>query len=433
MNKVMDMLLERATARFGEAEVLLESSKNYALSVYEGDFETIEISEVGGISLRVLHHQKMGMSYSEKVSEDVVELLIEQAAMSLEHSPRGAELPFLAGEEKSFGEAFSFDLERYREDLLKTEAFIYEKSPDIKSCEVKLQSVMVTKQLKNSKGIDFKETSGGGIVYAQVVINHDEGMEMGFDFQSLEDFSPEVLSEGAYRDALDGIGASSIPSKKMDLIIRGDTFGMLLSAFSSIFSAEQNQKDMSVLKGRLGETISSPVLTLLDDARYEGSLIKRYFDSEGVETRNYPLIEEGVFKGFLQSRKTAEKEGSVPTGHGYRPPNGAVHVSATTLVVKPGESSVSELLEALGDGLYIRDFQAYHSGVNPVSGDFSLPAKAFLVEDGRLSRPVNQVMVSGNILDVFRNLSMVANKTKNAMMRAFSPDVLIKDLTVSGE
>lgn len=97
MNKVMDMLLERATARFGEAEVLLESSKNYALSVYEGDFETIEISEVGGISLRVLHHQKMGMSYSEKVSEDVVELLIEQAAMSLEHSPRGAEMTFLAG------------------------------------------------------------------------------------------------------------------------------------------------------------------------------------------------------------------------------------------------------------------------------------------------------------------------------------------------
>ena len=408
MNNLLEKLLEEAKKRADEVEVLYESSKEYSMDVYEGEFETVTLSEIGGVSLKLLKDNKMGMSYSERVDESVIDTLIEQAEMSMAFSPEGQELPLLEGEQKAFGEITKRDIADYKDDLLETEKLIYDKDENIKSVSVAMSLMEHERVLKNSKSLDLSEKSSGGLVHAMVIMNHEGAMEMGFDFQLIEDFSPAELAEKAYREATSGLGAKSVPSKKRNLIINGQTFGMLLSAFGSIFSAEQMQKDMSVLKGKVGEKVSGEALSLTDNPTYEKTPFKKYFDSEGVMTKPFTLIDKGEFKGFLHSRKTAEKEGVESTGHGNRGIKGAVHVSPTTFVVSPGEFSVSELLEELGDGLYIREFQAYHSGMNSVSGDFSLPAKAFLVESGKLTTPVNQITVSGNILDLFKGVKAVA-------------------------
>jgi PmbA protein len=207
----------------------------------------------------------------------------------------------------------------------------------------------------------------------------------------------------------------------------------MLSTFSGMFSAENAQKKLSLLAGREGETIAASCVTLMDDALLPGGMASTPFDAEGSACSTKAIIENGVLKTLLHNRKTARKQGVKSTGNASRGGvGGPVRVAPTNLYLVPGEKDLPTLMETLDDGLLITEVSGLHAGANPVSGDFSLIAKGFLVVNGKKDRPVEQITVAGNFYQLLKGICEVGSDLTFRGLSVGSPSVLLEGISVSG-
>jgi PmbA protein len=159
------------------------------------------------------------------------------------------------------------------------------------------------------------------------------------------------------------------------------------------------------------------------------------FDGEGAPSRPTPLIEEGRLLTFLFDARTARKAGRTTTGNAargsYRSPPA---VGATNLLVKPGGATLGELVRRAGDGVYVTDVAGLHSGVNPVSGTFSVGASGRLIEDGELGRPVRELTIASDLVSMLKGVTAVGSEARwvpfGGSVKA--PPVLIGEMAISG-
>ena len=235
------------------------------------------------------------------------------------------------------------------------------------------------------------------------------------------------------RRAASLLGAAPLPGGRMPVLFEADAFAELLAAFVPALHAKQAQNGTSPFAALLGQPVAAPLLTLAEQP--DGPLC-RTFDDEGTPTAEKDIIREGTLATFLHNRETARKAGVASTGNGYRMQyNAAVSTGATNLVVQNGAYTWSALLGQLGNGLVISECDGAFAGVNPVSGDFSLLAKGFLVQGGRPVRPVNQITVGGSLQGLLQGVVAMGsepavNNDHGFVMRC--PAVLVRELAVSG-
>ena len=161
------------------------------------------------------------------------------------------------------------------------------------------------------------------------------------------------------------------------------------------------------------------------------SIHARWFDDEGVATYNKDIVKNGVLKTYLYNLETARIDGVATTGNGVNA-GSKIGVSPFYLELKPGKKTLDEVFNIVNNGIYITDLQGAHAGLNPTSGNFSLKASGFLIEEGKLTRPVNLITVSGNLLQLFKDVEEVANDTKIYASGIATPSVVIKELSIGG-
>ena len=250
-----------------------------------------------------------------------------------------------------------------------------------------MQSGSGKMRIKNSKGLDL--TFQDNLVFCYVVPIAKDGEKMvdGVAFQIERDFSKldvEKVAKEAVEKAVSMLDAKPVPSGEYKIVFENECAGDMLDTFSGIFSAENTQKELSLLNGKVGQPIASDKITIVDDPLMEGGFASYPFDSEGVATYKKNIVENGVLKTLLHNLKTAEKEGVKSTGNASKGSyKGSIGVSGFNFYIKPGEKSFDELCEYVGDGLIITELAGLHSGANGVSGDFSLSAKGFKIENGK--------------------------------------------------
>ena len=171
----------------------------------------------------------------------------------------------------------------------------------------------------------------------------------------------------------------------------------------------------------------------MDDPLLLEGLEARPFDAEGVPSKAHTIVENGVFKTFLHNLKTAYKDGVETTGNaskaGYA---SAVHVSPSNFYIKPGSKSFDELLAEMGDGVVITDVAGLHAGANPVSGDFSLLSKGYVVKDGKREKPIEQITVAGNFYDLLKNARAMADDLDFPLGGMGCPSIDVGELSISG-
>jgi PmbA protein len=245
----------------------------------------------------------------------------------------------------------------------------------------------------------------------------------------------KVAEEGV-RKAVSKLDATSYPSGEYKIVFENECAGDLMETFSGIFSAENTQKDLSLLKGKVGEKIASGVVTIIDDPLLEGGYSSCPFDSEGVAGYTKKVVEDGVLKTLLHNLKTAEKEGVKSTGNASKGSyKSSIGISGSNFYIKPGEKSFDDLLEEVGSGLIITDLEGLHSGANGVSGDFSLSAKGFVIEGGKKGHPVEQITISGNFYELLKDIETVGSDLRFGLPGSEcigSPSLVIKSLSVAG-
>ena len=438
----MEALLDAAKkAGIDPAEIYYRDSDSFSARALEGEINSYEVSATCGLSIRGTVDGKMGYASTEAFDEDAIAYLVEAVKESAalneaedqdEIYAGDAEYPALEEEENDLA---GVSPEEKLALALKADEAARAADPRIAQTEGTMVSTETGRSiLRNSYGLDLSREKSYYAAYSLPIARDGESTATGFKLNygpKLRELDPVKLGQEAAEDAVSRLHAEPVASGEYRTVIRFDAMQSLLQVFSGIFSAENAQQKMSLLAGREGAEIASPLVTIVDDPLRKGGLASTPFDGEGSATRTKNVVENGVLKTLLHNRRTAKKQGVETTGNARRA--GRMHVAPTNFYIEPGSQSLDGLLERAGNGLLITDLSGLHAGANPISGDFSLLAKGFVIRDGKQAEPVERVTVAGNFYQLLQAIEAVGSDLDFPGSPIGSPSVDAGTLTVSGK
>ncbi|NCQ60236.1 MAG: metalloprotease TldD [Myxococcales bacterium] len=234
------------------------------------------------------------------------------------------------------------------------------------------------------------------------------GGRLGLEY--FDGHSPEEHAEEAVRQALVMLDAREAPAGEMEVVLAPGDSGILLhEAVGHGLEADFNRKGTSNYTGRIGEQVASPLCTVVDDATLENGRGSLNVDDEGFEPSSTTLIEEGILRGYMQDRHSAEFFGLGPSGNGRRESFRSHPMPRmTNTLLLGGESDPEEILRSVKCGVYARKFGG--GQVDITNGDFVFSlTEGYLIEDGKLTAPLKGVNLIGNGPDVMREVVMLGN------------------------
>lgn len=443
-NEFFEQLAKAAeTEGFTDCETYYQQADSFEVLVLEGKVSHYENSRTEGVSFRGNIRGRTGYACTEQLAADAIPFLVSAAkenAVLL--PPEDAEELYPGEKEYPVLQGIHEGLERLSVSEKIDAAKRMEQAALAGAEEVALLdycvlgTVRVETVIRNSRGLDVSFAKNYATAFVSAIARKGDETKTGSYFWKDQDwngFDPEKTGREAARRAAMQLGAASVPSGKYDAVLYGEAMVALLGAFCGIFYAENVQKGFSLLGGKLGQNIASTVVTLRDDALLTGGYASTPFDSEGVSGRNKAVIENGTLRTFLYNRKSAKADGAESTGNGFKAALTApVKTACTNFYLQKGTKSRDELFEALQNGLFITDLMGLHAGTNTVSGDFSLSASGFLIENGKLGRPVEQITIAGNFYRLLEAIEDVANDMYFSSGGKGSPSILVRGLDIAG-
>ena len=214
----------------------------------------------------------------------------------------------------------------------------------------------------------------------------------------------------AVRQAQVNLQAEEAPAGNMTVVLGPGWPGILLhEAIGHGLEGDFNRKGTSAFSGRVGERVASDLCTVVDDGTLSGRRGSLSIDDEGTPTENTVLIEKGILKGYMQDKLNARLMGVKPTGNGRRESYAHLPMPRmTNTYMLPGHSDPEEIIQSVKKGLYARNFGG--GQVDITSGKFVFStSEAYLIENGKITRPVKGATLIGNGPDVLTKVSMVGN------------------------
>jgi TldD protein len=232
-------------------------------------------------------------------------------------------------------------------------------------------------------------------------------VELGF---FLQEKTPEHFAREAAREAVAMLDAAPAPAGEMTVVLGPGWPGILLhEAVGHGLEADFNRKGVSAFSGRVGQKVASELCTVIDDGAMAGRRGSLNVDDEGHPTARNVLIENGVLRGYLQDKLSSRLLRSESTGSGRRESYAHIPMPRmTNTFMLAGESDPEEIVRSVPRGLYCANFGG--GQVDITSGNFVFSAsESYLIEDGRLTRPVRNATLIGNGPEALKYVSMVGS------------------------
>lgn len=307
-----------------------------------------------------------------------------------------------------------------------------------------------TVTIYNSEGLATGDDRIRIRLAVQAVAARDGRIENGTEtlgghvgFELLAD-KPERVADSAARKALTALDAIPAPAGKMPVVVGNGFGGVLLhEAVGHGLESDAVQKGASVYAGRIGEQLAPKFVNAFDDGRLPGEWGTDGIDDEGMPTQKVPILRDGVLSSFLYDRLRARRDDVLSTGNGRRESFRHLPVPRmTNTYFAPGESQVADLIESVDRGLYAVSFGG--GQVEPATGDFVFGvSEGYLIENGRVTKPVTGATLTGNGLTVLTMIDGIAGDLKIATgycgkagqrvpAGVGQPHVLLREMTVGG-
>lgn len=446
LNKFIDEIFKRGKEEgFSDMEVYYIDSDSFEVNIYNQEVDKYNVNKNKGLSLRAIYEGRIGYAYTEKFDEEDIEFLIKNAKNNALETQTDVIPEFYSGgqyRELEMDINVDIDTKKKIEDAMYMERRAKEYDSRIDSVNYCLiDTGKGRRKIVNTRGLNLEEESGVSVAYIAVVAKDKDDVKSGSSFKVTSNYNNidfEKLVKEACDEAINSLGAESIPSGKYKVILRRDAAATLLATFSSIFSGDAVQKGLSLLKGKIGKKIASDKITILDDPFLKDAPSSCSFDDEGVETYTKEVIKDGVLKTYLYDIKSAKKDGVKSTGNGFKASyKSPVVVSPTNMYIVKGTLDYEEAIKRQERAIIITSLQGLHSGANPVSGDFSLAVEGYLVENGSITKPVEQITIAGNFYKLLEDVEEVLSDFELALPSGMgsygSPSIIIKELNVSGK
>lgn len=442
LNKIINRALDLG---FDDVEIVENSSSEVSISIFKGNIEKNFVGSDKSYVLKGLINGKMAVEYFQKNDEDLSMEEIDSLINKLKDNVLSLttnEVSFIYEGSKEYPVVSHIDSETDKHstiekiNMLKTlEKKAYEVSDKIElvnTCTYMEEKTEV--KMVNSKGLSLsKSNEYCGLVLSTIAgeSKDNPNKQSGFSVSiknKYSELSASEVAEKAAKEALDMIGAEPCESKMYKIIIDKDVMTSLLSGFFSIFTGEAVLRKLTSLTDKLGQKIMSEKITIVDDPLNNDALIKDPFDSEGVATYTKEVVTNGVFNTFLHNLKTANLLKTKTTGNAS-----TSGVRAMNFHIKNGDTSKEEMIKSLDEGLLITSLQGLHASLNPISGDFSGQASGFLIENGKIVRPVTLIVLSGNFLKMMNDVDKVGNDLEIEYTGFGAPTIMFGMMPISGK
>jgi PmbA protein len=430
-------------AGFTDMEVYFQSGSQFRVGIFKREIDSYSLAEDAGLSFRGLYNGKMGYAYTEKLDESSLQMLINDARENaqLVDSDEVAEI-FAGSESYAQLEGHNPRLDAIQaEEKIALAKALEEKAYALDQRVFNVQAFFGDgageRRIINSKGLNLVYRGNSAMAGLSVVARQEREAKTAHEMEQIEDlaqFDVDEIARKAVDEAVSLFGADTVPSGEYPIILRRDVASQMLGVLTASFSAENVQKGMSLLKDRIGQQVFSEKITIIDDPLMPGRPASCPFDAEGVATRTKQMVENGKLMTYLHNLKTARIDGVESTGNAskrsYKSPLG---IAPSNFYIAAGEKSYDEIIAGTEEGIIVISVAGLHSGANPVSGDFSLGAYGYLVQGGKVVRPVNQITIAGNFFRMLNDVLEVGNDLKFGRGSIVSPTLKIARLSVAGK
>jgi PmbA protein len=436
----------KAAARQGasDAEVIAVESREFTVTVRRGEVESLTQSGSRRLGMRLFQDLRSACSSSADLTTGALEKLVSEtlalAAITSE-DPAGA-LP------DKFGQACDpQDLCLYDENLeasdpdarielaLRAENAALKFDPRIANSEGAIfSSTLNTVRMANSRGFDGQYRSSSCTLQVAPLAAQNGEMQRDFWYSTSHRLdaleSPEALGRKAAERVLRRLGGRKVATQQVPVVFDPETAAQLLSHLADAASGQSIYRRSSFLTGKLGQQIAAPGLHVIDDGRLPGGLGSRPFDGDGTPTQRTVLVEAGMLKNYLNNTYTARKLGMQTTGNASRGIAAPADVGPTNLYVERGPHSPEEIIASIPSGLYVTELIGF--GVNIVNGDYSQGVTGLWIENGKLTFPVQEITIAGNLPEMLKNIEMIGNDLE-PRGPIYCPTMKIRELVISGQ
>ncbi|TGL82236.1 TldD/PmbA family protein [Leptospira yasudae] len=416
-------------------------SKDVGIELFRKRVSNTELSNSRGMGIRLIQNGRPGYSYSEKLSEEALTQMVEDAVSQAKISdPLDIDLP---------GQSTLPDIKiRSYEESLESLGFEWLKSTGEKLDDLawsvgdKIENVPYSYAgktwsrfiLANSNGLFHSEKSN--LVSAGVALVATDGKtkKMGGYTRSgldLDRIQPELIVTTAAERSMALLGAKPVKSGSYPIVLSNRISPQIFGMFSSPFSADSVQKGLSRLDGKVGTQIASKNWNVFCDPHISDYPGSRLLDAEGVLTRKKAVIENGILLTYLYNLESAKKAGVAPTGNAVRSYGGRVGTSFNNYVVPKGDKSLEELLSAYPECIYVLKLEG-GSGCSAVSGEISIGVQGIYYKNGKPVHPVDSITMNLNFFDLLFAIEGISNEYNDSYSSIKVPDVLIREASIAG-
>ena len=406
-------------------DLYFQSTTHESWVLEDGLVRTGTHSVEQGVGIRAISGEKTGFAYADEI---VMPSLLRASGAARAIAHHGEQGKVQAWRKQASSPLYTPDdpisaLDAAEKvDLLRqVDAYARSKDPRVDQVVVSLAATHETVLVAATDGTLAADVRPLVRMNVSVIAEQNGRREQGSDGGGGRFLYEELIDKGAWRrmadeavrQALVNLEAEAAPAGTMTVVLGPGWPGVLLhEAVGHGLEGDFNRKGTSAFTGRVGEQVASSCVTVVDDGTIERRRGSLTVDDEGTPTGRNVLIEDGVLRGYMQDKLNAGLMGVEPTGNGRR--ESFAHLPMprmTNTFMLPGDSEPDEIIASVDRGLYAVNFAG--GQVDITSGRFVFSAsEAYLIENGKVTRPVKGATLVGNGPDVMTRVSMVGNDLK---------------------
>jgi PmbA protein len=446
VTELLDLAQKIASwARPGEeVEAFASWQRETEVRAYGGEVESLSSAESAGVGVRVVAQARQGFAYVGNLDESLAREALAEARDNASFATPDANVGLASPD----GIAPT-SLELWDDSLgaMATEekvALALELESQVRAGDPRIREVVSADYgddqsevaIASSMGISAASRSTTCYLVVYAVAGEGDDTQTGGGY-SVCRAPGELEIEKASRDAVERatrmLGATKPPSGRVTAVFDREVTAALLSVLAGTLSGEEVAKGRSLFAGRLGEQVASEAVTFVEDPTNGFAFGASRYDAEGLACRRVPLIDKGRLVAYLYDTYSARLAGARSTASAVRAGfKSTPGVGARALSLTPGDLDQAGVIGAVGEGLFIQDVSGIHSGVNPVSGDFSVGAEGLLIRRGELAQPVREITIASTIQSLLQGIEVVGGDIEWLPSAAAGLTIAIGDVAMSG-
>ncbi len=426
-----------------EIEVACSYGSSRSIRVYDGAVESLTTADNTGIGVRVLVEGREGFASAGTLEPAVV----AEALADARDNARFAEADPHVGIAQPDGVP-AIEVDLWRDGVATTPngekiELALELERRTRSADQRITGVRVASYgdteasfaLAATSGIEATNAATSASVMVQPLAADGDRTQTGFAYDGAREpglLDLDAVVERAVAHTVGSIGATKPATATVDLVLDQHLAATVLGLVAGTLTGDRVLKGRSPFVDRVGEQVASPLLTFVDDATNPDSLGADSYDGEGLACRRVPLVEAGVLQGFLHDSYTGRRSGNGSTGSAVRGTRGLPAPGVHALGIEPGDGSLEEMIAQCRLGLLVFSLAGLHSGVNPVSGDFSVGVEGRMIRDGELAEPVGECTVGSTLQRLLLDVTKVGSDVVHLPSGVSTPSLTVGGVTLSG-